>query len=68
MTKPVKAAQKAVAESPGETTSLSVAVVVGAVLGLFNIELQPGQVAALVVLVSAIPAGVKLLVAWRRKR
>jgi hypothetical protein len=72
MTKPVKAAgeavQKQVKKHPAETGGLSLAAIVGAVVGLFNIHLEPGQVTSLAVLLGAVPLGITKLVDWRRAR
>jgi hypothetical protein len=72
MAKPVRAAgkavQKQVRKHPAETGTLSLAAVVGAVVGLFNIHLEPGQITSLAVLVGAVPFGITKLVEWRRAR
>ena len=72
MAKPVKAAseavQKQVRKHPAETGGLSLAAVVGAVIGLFDIHLEPGQITSLAILVGAVPLGITKLVNWRRAR
>jgi len=68
MTKPVKAVTKQVRKHPAETGGLSLAAVVGAMLGLFKIDLDPLQVSSLVILVGAVPLGITKLVDWWRGR
>jgi hypothetical protein len=68
MTKPIKATKKLVTKHPAETGTLSLGAVVGAVIGLFNIELEPGQVTSLTILVAAVPFGLTKLVDWWRSR
>jgi hypothetical protein len=70
--KPVRATTKAVKKQiekhPAETGGLSLAAIIGAVVGLFNIHLEPGQITSLAVLVGAVPLVITKLVEWRRRR
>jgi hypothetical protein len=72
MTKPVQATTKVVKKQvkkhPAETGGLSLAAVIGAIVGLFNIHLEPGQITSLAVLVGAVPLVITKLVEWRRAR
>jgi hypothetical protein len=68
MPKPVKATTKLVRKNPAETGTLSLAAIVGAVIGLFNIHLEPGQITSLAILVGAVPLVITKLVDWRRAR
>jgi hypothetical protein len=62
--KPVTKARETVAKRPAETAGVSLSVLVGAGLALFNVNLSPTQVGAVVALLSATPA----VVSWLKDR
>ncbi|MGH2373032.1 MAG: hypothetical protein ACRDIC_06080 [bacterium] len=59
---------KVVKKHPAETGSLSLSVIVGAALILFDVQLAPEKVGAIVILLGAAPAGLTGLVNWWRNR
>lgn len=61
---PVESTKKLVKKRPAETTGGTLSVVVGAVLSLFKVDLEPTQVAAIVVLLGLVPGAVT----WWRSR
>ena len=63
--KPVARAKAKAKERPAETTSLSLGVVVAAVLAFFNVPVSPEEAGLLVAAVSAVAAAVTAFVQRR---